>query len=273
MVVCAAADRAALTARLTDLADLAGRLSRAELGDLAAMMATEPVAAGAVRFAAVVRDPDGLVRAARRAVTALAGADTELFDPEAGVFLGAGAAPRIGYLFSGRDPRSVRTRARWRNCSTGRSPGTTRRSRSRRAAFPDTAVAQPAILRASLAGLTWLRRLGVEAEAAAGHSLGEIGALCWAGALDDKEALDLVRVRGRLMSDAPGRGAMAAVAGPADRVRELLRPGPLVVAGKTARSSAPCPARPRRWPGSSPAPRPPACGPPHCRSRTPSTRR
>ncbi|WP_435149118.1 type I polyketide synthase [Micromonospora aurantiaca (nom. illeg.)] len=234
VVVCAAADRAALAARLTDLADLAGRLSRAELGDLAATLAAEPVAAGAVRFAAVVRDPDGLVHAARRAVTALADADTELFDPEAGVFLGAGAAPRIGYLFSGQGSPVRPDAGALGELLDGPLAGYDSEVEIAAGGVPDTAVAQPAILRASLAGLAWLRRLGVEAEAAAGHSLGEIGALCWAGALDDKEALDLVRVRGRLMSDAPGRGAMAAVAGPADRVRELLRPGPLVVAGENS---------------------------------------
>ncbi|MET8092255.1 SDR family NAD(P)-dependent oxidoreductase [Micromonospora sp. NPDC005220] len=232
VVVCAAADRAALTERLTDLADLAGRLSRAELGDLAATLAAEPVAAGAVRFAAVVRDQDGLVGAARRAVAALTDAETEVFDPEGGVFLGAGPAPRIGYLFSGQGSPVHPSAGALGALLDGPLAGYDSDLAVTAGAVPDTAVAQPAIVRASLAGLTWLRRLGVEAEAAVGHSLGEIGALCWAGALTDKEALDLVRIRGRLMSDAPGRGAMAAVAAPADRLRELLGRSPVVVAGE-----------------------------------------
>ncbi len=232
VVVCAAADPAALAERLTGLADLAGRLSRPELSDLAATLAAEPVAAGAVRFAAAVRDQDALVAAARRAAVALAAEQTDSFDPAAGVFLGAGPAPRIGYLFSGQASPVRPTAGALSELLDTPLAGYDTELALPPGAVPDTAVAQPAILRASLAGLTWLRRLGVDAVAAAGHSLGEIGALCWAGALDEKEALDLVRTRGRLMSDAPGHGAMAVVAARAGRVRELLGPGPVVVAGE-----------------------------------------
>src|SRR5687767_1498816 len=80
-----------------------------------------------------------------------------------------------------------------------------------------TRYAQPAILCASLAGLQRLRDAGEQAEAMAGHSLGEIAALAAAGAIDDADALRLVARRGEAMAVAGERrgrnGAMLAVLG------------------------------------------------------------
>jgi [acyl-carrier-protein] S-malonyltransferase len=77
-----------------------------------------------------------------------------------------------------------------------------------------TNYAQPAIFCASLAG--W-EALGRPAEAfMAGHSLGELGALVAAGALDERAGLELVALRGRLMHQSgleAGDGSMFAVLG------------------------------------------------------------
>jgi [acyl-carrier-protein] S-malonyltransferase len=74
---------------------------------------------------------------------------------------------------------------------------------------------QPAIFLVSMAVLDVLRKAGVSAEAAAGHSLGEYGALVGAGVLEFEDALKLVRRRGELMAGVNARtpGAMAAVMG------------------------------------------------------------
>jgi enediyne polyketide synthase len=42
--------------------------------------------------------------------------------------------------------------------------------------------------------------LGIEARVALGHSLGEISALSWAGALSSGAAIELAALRGRVMS-------------------------------------------------------------------------
>jgi [acyl-carrier-protein] S-malonyltransferase len=89
-----------------------------------------------------------------------------------------------------------------------------------------TEITQPAVLATSLAILEVLRAGGVEASAAAGHSLGEYGALVAAGVLTPASALLLVRRRGELMAwaggEAPDGVAMAAVIGlPASRVEQL----------------------------------------------------
>jgi [acyl-carrier-protein] S-malonyltransferase len=75
---------------------------------------------------------------------------------------------------------------------------------------------QPAILTASVAALRVLRaEAAVEPALVAGHSLGEYSALVAVGALRFRDAVKLVRERGRLMQRAvpTGEGAMAVVLG------------------------------------------------------------
>ncbi len=90
-----------------------------------------------------------------------------------------------------------------------------------------TEFCQPAILAVSVA--LW-RALGVESGLhprwVAGHSLGEYTALVVAGALGFRDAVRLVRLRGRLMQSAvpEGVGSMAAIVGLDDaQVAELCR--------------------------------------------------
>ncbi len=98
-----------------------------------------------------------------------------------------------------------------------------------------TNYAQPAIFCASLAG--W-EALGRPVEAfMAGHSLGELGALVAAGALDERAGLELVALRGRLMHQsgleaADGAGGMIAVlgAGASDQAAEIAEAHELTVA-------------------------------------------
>lgn len=96
---------------------------------------------------------------------------------------------------------------------------------------PDTELVQtqntqPAIFVVSMAILDVMRKAGLRAEAAAGHSLGEYGALVCAGVLEFEDALRLVRRRGELMAGVNARtpGAMAAVIGLAgEAVAEACR--------------------------------------------------
>ncbi len=79
----------------------------------------------------------------------------------------------------------------------------------------ETQNTQPAIFLVSMAILDVLRKAGTAPEAAAGHSLGEYGALVCAGVLEFEDALKLVRRRGELMAGVNARtpGAMAAIIG------------------------------------------------------------
>src|SRR4029077_9793326 len=78
-----------------------------------------------------------------------------------------------------------------------------------------TEVTQPAILTASVAVLRVLRRNGIQAGCAAGHSLGEYAAHVAAGTMSFPDAVRLVRSRGKYMQEAVpvGIGTMAAILG------------------------------------------------------------
>lgn len=67
-----------------------------------------------------------------------------------------------------------------------------------------TRYQQPAILCASLAA--WPRAEAERPSLLAGHSLGEIGALTAAGAIGERDAIELVALRGRAMEDSAARG-------------------------------------------------------------------
>ena len=96
-----------------------------------------------------------------------------------------------------------------------------------------TKFAQPAIFCASLAGWAALGRPA--GEFMAGHSLGELAALVAAGSLRERDGLELVALRGKLMQDSgerAGDGSMLALLGrgAADHAHELAESHGLAVA-------------------------------------------
>jgi [acyl-carrier-protein] S-malonyltransferase len=96
-----------------------------------------------------------------------------------------------------------------------------------------TNFAQPAIFCASLAGWEILGR--PSGEFMAGHSLGELAALVAAGCLRERDGLELVALRGRLMQESgerAGDGSMLALlgGGAADHATELAEAHGLAVA-------------------------------------------
>jgi malonyl CoA-acyl carrier protein transacylase len=96
-----------------------------------------------------------------------------------------------------------------------------------------TEFAQPAIFCASLAG--WAALGAPEGDLMAGHSLGELAALVAAGSLGERDALELVALRGELMQrsgEQAGDGGMIALLGPgaADHAPQLAAASGLAVA-------------------------------------------
>ncbi|MET7452187.1 SDR family oxidoreductase [Streptomyces sp. NPDC005574] len=105
------------------------------------------------------------------------------------------------------------------------------------AALTDTRVAQPALGIAGLAAHALLTEAGVRPDMAAGHSYGELVALCAAGAIGPRDLLELSAERASAILAATGGGdpgAMAAVAAGAEDLAGALRaadaPGSVVVA-------------------------------------------
>lgn len=110
-----------------------------------------------------------------------------------------------------------------------------------------TKYTQVAMLTVELAILRVVKSLKITADLTAGLSLGEYGALVAAGVLSEKDALQLVTERGRLMQEAvPTGGAMAAImATPAELIEEVCEntegivsianyncPGQIVITGE-----------------------------------------
>ena len=106
-------------------------------------------------------------------------------------------------------------------------------------ALKATDIAQPALGAVSMGALKVLDCFGVTAQAACGHSYGELLALCGAGRIDAAALHQLSNLRGRLMAGNNGtgdRGAMLAVQADEAAVQEFLREdgGQLVVANRNS---------------------------------------
>jgi acyl transferase domain-containing protein/NAD(P)-dependent dehydrogenase (short-subunit alcohol dehydrogenase family) len=108
-------------------------------------------------------------------------------------------------------------------------------------ALRQTEVAQPALGAVSLGAWRVLESFGIQAEAFAGHSYGELTALCAAGRLASEDFHNLSVLRGQLMADASRQeaeaGTMLAVHASAATITEVLRAEglqDLVLANKNA---------------------------------------
>jgi acyl transferase domain-containing protein/NAD(P)-dependent dehydrogenase (short-subunit alcohol dehydrogenase family) len=98
--------------------------------------------------------------------------------------------------------------------------------RAQEDALKATDIAQPALGAVSLGAFNVLNYFGVAADAACGHSYGELLALCGAGRIEPTALHQLSNLRGRLMAGRNGgddRGAMLAVQADEEAVLTLLR--------------------------------------------------
>ncbi len=219
-----AANISSLQEQVEQLLAFAAKLSVAELTDLAAEL-QQRLTQSQVRAAIVASTPSELVDRLETLQTWLADGVTDRLDIRSALFLGSGVTPpRIGYLFPGQGTRTyldggalgrrfafVSELYRQTNLPQNGHDGLA------------TAVAQPAIVTASLAALRTLNRLEINAQVAVGHSLGEITALHWAGALDEEALLRIATARGKAMTElGHPTGAMASLNAGHEVVEKLL---------------------------------------------------
>jgi enediyne polyketide synthase len=225
-----------LAQKAGDLAGEAQKFSYSDLSDVATALA-EQIHNRQWRAAVVARTPTELadrLSAVREMLEAgtLEGRTTNRLDPDQGVFVGAPVSlPRIAFLFPGQ-ASPVRLTA---GIHGRRFPEIREFYEAARLPVNEnidsTHVAQLAIVASELAGLRLLRAMGITASVSLGHSLGELVAYCWAGALDEASLLHLVDVRGRLMAQLPGpAGAMANIGSSPAAVGELIQGEPVVLA-------------------------------------------
>lgn len=245
VLVLSASDREGLAALVERLAELAPRLARSELADLGGELARRYGGGGGPWSASLVAaEPEELTEGLQVLGAWLdeddPGSDSKpglRLDARRGVALGAPrrtaaprSRPRVGFLFPGQASPPHLEGGAWarrfpelRELWQGLDEGLSRETSGEREGPLDTAHAQPLLVTACRAGLAVLDRLGIEASVALGHSLGELPALAWAGALDEEDLTRLAAVRGRAMSElGDADGAMASLAASAGEVEPWL---------------------------------------------------
>ncbi|MFF0174084.1 SDR family NAD(P)-dependent oxidoreductase [Micromonospora profundi] len=220
-----------LVQRLDQLIEFVPSLAYAQLGDLAATLHGE-LRELPFRAAVVVSSPEDAERRLRKVRDAVEAGETRMFSTDGRCLVGHVSGPgRIGFLFPGQ------------GSGKGLSGGALRRRfveaeevylRSNLPTGGDvvaTEVAQPRIVTGAAAGLRVLTALGIEASVAVGHSLGEIAALHWAGAIDEAGLLRIAALRGRTMAQHSSSGTMANLGAAPETVDPLIADLPVVIAG------------------------------------------
>jgi len=231
----AAASAEALAAEAERLASHARHWTLAEMAAAARDTACALDLALPCRAAMLSSRPDwladklGAIADAARSGTAPAGE---------GVWLQTGPAalkpPRIAFLFPGQAAPSRVSGGLWARRFIESRAALAAAALPAAAAIADTTatdIAQPAIVAGSLAAWQVLRRCGLEADVALGHSLGELTALAWAGAIAEADLLGLAAARGRIVAaHAVAGGGMLRVAGPPAQAEALAARHGLAIA-------------------------------------------
>ncbi|MBO0858051.1 MAG: SDR family NAD(P)-dependent oxidoreductase [Chloracidobacterium sp.] len=221
-----------LIEKINKLLTYADAISRAELSDLAAQL-EKNLKPSARRAAVVASKPGELATGLQTIRQWLLDQETNKIDARRGCFLGSRErSPRVGLLFPGQASPARLDGGLWARRFD------TVRELYESADFPKcadaahTLVAQPAIVTASVGGLRVLNLMGIHACVATGHSLGELTALHWGGAIDEAKTLRLSAFRGRFMSELSNpNGAMSSISASAADVKILLNGDNAVIAG------------------------------------------
>lgn len=203
------------------------------------------------RVAFVAHDRMSMVEALRRYAAGEAA-------PAEGVCHG-GARPRVAFVFPGQGAqwtgmarelvaREPVFRAALERCDVAARPYADWSILDQLAMEPDQVgyrldqidVIQPVLVALAIAYAELWRSLGIAPDAVVGHSMGEVGAACVAGALDLDQAMRIICRRSALMRRTSGQGAMALVELSFDQARARLagRESRLSVAGSNSPRSS-----------------------------------
>ncbi|MFH9561374.1 type I polyketide synthase [Streptomyces globisporus] len=225
---------AALARRLTQVADFAAQVSYAQLGDLAATLQRE-LRDLPHRAAVVVTSPEDAELRLRGLADTAGGRtpdDGPVFSQDGRAFLGTAAeGARVGFLFPGQGSGTSTAGGALARRFTEAAEVYARAGLPTAGDMVATHVAQPRIVTGSTAGLRVLEALGVEADIALGHSLGELSALHWAGALDEATLLEAARTRGAAMAAHSASGTMASLTATPEEAVRLVEGLPVVISG------------------------------------------
>lgn len=221
-----------LSTNIDHLLSFAAKLSYAELADLASHLANT-LEDGPVRAAVIAATPAELAQQLNALRAEIVDGDTKKTVIKRGPFFSNTATrpPRIGFLFPGQgspshlDGGALRNRFQLVDQLYSQTPLDPVSDPTA------TVIAQPAIVTASLAALRVLEKLNITAQVAIGHSLGELTAFHWGGAIDEDSLLRIARARGLAMSGPEiASGSMASLTVSADKVQSWLNGNGVVLA-------------------------------------------
>ena len=233
-LVLSAASRAGLRALAAQYADLISGPDAPSVRDVCASAALHRTSL-AERAVFIVRDRDALVErlrqfaagdaqaadVARRAESDGARRVALIFPGQGGQWLG------MAREMLGTEPRFAAVVAR---CDAALPRGTGWTVREQLLAEPDSkayrmseiGVLQPVLVVVEIALAELWQSLGVEPVAVVGHSMGEVGAAYFAGALSLEDAMRVICERSRLLQRTSGAGAMAVLELSSDETAERI---------------------------------------------------
>ncbi len=211
LVLLGGADAESLSRQLEDLRKRASQAS--SISDPVVQVEDTPNGERTLRAAVVAAEPNELLARLDVLAAWLGEGAPDRLRTEWGVALGkAQERPRVGFLFPGQGapvPSDAGALADW----LPEAAGVYAQAKALRAADEvPPALVQLSVVTASVAGLRALAMLGIKADFGLGHSVGELTALHWAGALDEAAVLRVARRRGEVMTEhATATGAMASI--------------------------------------------------------------
>lgn len=228
LFVFSAPTREELLETVDSLVNRAAGFSLSDLTDAAAAFASQEHA-GTVRAAIIASTPEQLSSSLTNLRDVIVGEST----CASGVYFAESAfTPRIGFLFPGQGSPTNIDGGLWRRRFAIVSELYAQNDVPRSSTDVATEMVQPAIVRNIIAALRILKNIEITADAAVGHSLGELAALHWAGVIGEDDLRNLVAQRGEAMGSSKiPRGTMAAISADHRMVATLINGEQVKIAG------------------------------------------
>jgi len=217
-----------ITTQLQHLATYAGLISYAEMADLSVSM-YKRLGEGKYRAAIVAANPVELSRKLEKLQHLIADHTNDFVNQKELFFYGGPVKSKIGFLFPGQGSKSFLQNGKLYNKFPWMQipehfPVLSQISQ-------ELNVTQPAIVGTTMISNSILKTLGITGHIGVGHSLGEIAALGWAGALTEEEALLLALKRGEIMHKTNGlAGLMLIVSASEAQLQELISTSDIEIA-------------------------------------------
>ncbi|UXE62827.1 MAG: type I polyketide synthase [Woronichinia naegeliana WA131] len=235
-----------LLQKIEHLLTFTSQLSLAEIGDLAAELAKNIDNKLSLRAAIITRNPQELTQQLKILKNYLENPHTQDLNQE-NIFIsppfqgGLGGIKsfkegletiKIGFLFPGQAAPVYPNGNLWEHRFPAIAALYQQTELPINEPLQSTLLAQLAIITASLTGLEILTQLGITAEVAVGHSLGELCALHWAGVYNQESLIKLAKMRGQIMANLGElTGTMASIGSDQKTVQTLIAAQNVVIAG------------------------------------------